>query len=281
VPPGEPPLGEGTFAFQVRTTPVPPNDDFATATPIVGSIEEEEGAEEAFYWESVRGFNWNAGKELGEPEHGGDPGGASIWYRWEAPASGTARIGPVSCPPFEPLLGIYTGSAVDALTPVEAPAPEFKCGPVVFQAAAGTIYRIAVDSKFDPETGAPGMGSFALNVQMMSLPPQGKGKASSPSQPPPPSPKDTLPPETTLRKRVLKRRPPVVLFDFASTEAGSTFRCKRDKHPWTDCTAPARFSRPGRHVFRVAAVDASGNVDPSPAVARFNIAPIRAHLGRR
>jgi hypothetical protein len=272
LPPAEPPVGEGTVELQVKATPVPANDDFADATPIVGSIEEEEGAGTAFYWVSTRGFNWNATKEVGEPEHGGDPGGASIWYRWVAPASGTARVGTASCPPFEPLLGIYTGAAVGALIPVETSSEEFKCSPVTFHAAAGTTYRIAVDGEFDAEAGEPGMGSLSLNVQMSSLPPRVKEKAPSSSQETSPPPKDTTPPNTMIHKRALKRRPAIVVFGFDSTEPGSTFRCKRDKRPWVDCMAPMKFTHPGRHVFRAAAVDASGNVDPSPALARFRIA---------
>jgi hypothetical protein len=279
VPPAEPPVGEGTVELQVKATPTPTNDDFADATPIVGSIEEEEGAETAFYWVSTRGFNWNATKEAGEPEHEGDPGGASVWYRWVAPASGTARVGPASCPPFEPLLGIYTGPAIDALARVETSSEEFKCSPVTFHAVAGEVYRIAVDGKFGAEAGGPGMGSFLLNVQM-SLPPRAKEKAPTPSQGPSPSPADTTPPNTTIHKRVLKRRPTIVVFSFDSTEPSSTFLCRVDKRPWAQCRSPEKFAHPGSHVFRVAAVDASGNVDQSPAVSRFEITGTKKHRGK-
>ena len=88
LPPAEPPVGEGSFQLHFAVTPTPANDDFANAQAIGGSIEEEEGAELASYWASVNGFNWNADKEAGEPEHAGNPGGASVWYSWTAPESG-------------------------------------------------------------------------------------------------------------------------------------------------------------------------------------------------
>ena len=37
------------------------------------------------------GSNVDATKEAGEPDHGGDAGGASVWYRWTASDSGRAR----------------------------------------------------------------------------------------------------------------------------------------------------------------------------------------------
>jgi hypothetical protein len=66
MPPAEPPLGEGAIALQVKATPVPPNDNFANAEAIVGSIEEEPGAEHALYWGAAHGYNWNASRETGE-----------------------------------------------------------------------------------------------------------------------------------------------------------------------------------------------------------------------
>ena len=38
------------------------------------------------------GSNVGATKEPGEPDHAGDPGGASVWYTWTAPADGVADV---------------------------------------------------------------------------------------------------------------------------------------------------------------------------------------------
>jgi hypothetical protein len=55
-------------------------------------------------------------------------------------------------------------------------------------------------------------------------------------------------------------------FRFASSEAQSTFQCKVDKKRWKGCRNPyKRAVRPGKHVFKVRAIDRFGNVDPSPA----------------
>lgn len=262
VPPGEPPVGEGTIALQVRATPVPANDDFADATVLSGSIEEEEGADEARYWASARGFNWNATKEEGEPDHGGDVGGASVWYRWTAPASGLADVG--ICEGRPQVLGLYTGESIDALVPVgETPFP---CH-VTLSATAGATYWIAVDGKFNAESGGPSLGSVGVSI-FMRLPI--RPKPATPSVDPPPA-RDTSPPDTTISKRVQKRQPPIWILSFDSTEPGSTFECRLDKRRFAKCGSSKTFRRakPGRHTLKVRAIDSSGNVDPSPAVARF------------
>lgn len=83
---------------------------------------------------------------------------------------------------------------------------------------------------------------------------------------------DTTAPGTTItkhpRKRVTKRR---VTFGFVSTEASVTFRCKLDAKPWRSCASPKRVRvTKGWHVFKVRAIDAAHNVDPTPARFRFH-----------
>ena len=94
---------------------------------------------------TASGSNVGASKEPGEPDHGG-PGGASMWWRWTAPASGQAIIDSFGSG-FDTLLGVYTGSAVNALTLVAAnnDAGGMLQSRVMFQATAGVEYRIAVD----------------------------------------------------------------------------------------------------------------------------------------
>ncbi|WP_134741109.1 PKD domain-containing protein [Nocardioides sp. 503] len=60
---------------------------------------------------------------------------------------------------------------------------------------------------------------------------------------------------------------------FASSEAGSTFRCSLDGRPWVGCAAVVSFRGlpEGRHVVRVRATDAAGNTDPTPAVRRWTV----------
>lgn len=263
LPPAEPPVGEGAFRLQVEVTPTPANDDFADAQTIEGSTEEEEGAELASYWASASGFNWNAGKETGEPEHAGNPGGASVWYSWTAPESGVAHLS-LCCGSW--LLGLYTGSSVAGLTGV---APILGSPPGSFPVSAGAAYRIAVDG---PLAGTPTMGSFDLSI-FMSFPQRPKRGSPSTTSPGSLPPTDTTPPDTTIRKQVLRSRPPVLVFHFGSNEPGSTFRCKLDRRPYRKCGSGKRYKHlaPGRHTLKAFAIDPAGNADPSPAVTRFTL----------
>src|SRR5215218_7277066 len=64
-------------------------------------------------------------------------------------------------------------------------------------------------------------------------------------------------------------------FRFASSEAQSSFQCRLDKKRWHRCTSPNRPSvKPGRHLFRVRAIDRFGNVDPTPARFGWRVKPL-------
>jgi virginiamycin B lyase len=94
------------------------------------------------------------------------------------------------------------------------------------------------------------------------------------SSPPPPAQPDTAPPQTKISSgpgKALAKG--IAKFRFRSSEAGSTFLCKLDAKKARRCSAPKRYRglRPGKHVFRVWAVDAAGNKDPSPAKRRFRV----------
>jgi hypothetical protein len=139
----------------------PANDNFANATVLSGSSV------------TITGTNANATKEAGEPNHGGNTGGKSVWYRWTAPSSGTVTIDTHGSS-FDTLLGAYTGTSVSALTTVASddddPAGGTTTSKVTFAATAGTTYMIAVD-------GYGGVaGSITLNVSLTAgalMPPTG------------------------------------------------------------------------------------------------------------
>lgn len=144
----------------------------------------------------------------------------------------------------------------------------------------------------------PGNGPDATPVECEAIyerppnsfrPPDTPPAPEEPSQPPqPPSPPtapavaaqpapDRTPPRTTLLHRpagVLvtsgKRRK--VTFAFASSEADSSFRCKLDGGPYRPCHSPRAYRvAPGKHTFRVYAIDPAGNRDPSPARFTFRV----------
>jgi hypothetical protein len=134
----------------------PTNDNFASAGTLSGSTV------------SANGTNLNATKESGEPNHGGDAGGKSVWWNWMAPSSGNVIID-TSGSNFDTTLGVYTGSAVNALTTI---ASDNNSGPnltsrVAFAVTAGVLYHIAVDG-----TGGAS-GSIQLNLVLTAPPTAG------------------------------------------------------------------------------------------------------------
>jgi len=112
----------------------PPNDNFGNAQVVVGS----QG--------NVNGTNIGGTKESGEPNHVGNSGGTSVWYRWQSPANGPAVFRTTGSN-FNTLLAVYTGSAVSSLNLIVG-NDDFNGSlqsTVVFNAQAGVVYSIAVD----------------------------------------------------------------------------------------------------------------------------------------
>ena len=123
------------FCFGQRIKAAAPfNDNFANAILITGASN------------TVTGSNIDATKEQGEPNHYGNPGGRSVWWTWVAPRSGPVAIDTIGST-FDTILGVYTGNAVSALAYVAANDDWGGDLPsrVIFEAAADTPYRIAVD----------------------------------------------------------------------------------------------------------------------------------------
>lgn len=264
MPEAPPPLTEGAFKLRIEATPPPANDDFANATPIVTHLEEEfEG--QVFYFGSVFGYNWNATEESAEPVHIGGPNGASAWYSWTAPVSGEARIG--GCCGSALRLGVYKGDSLGSLQLLFGGIGPG--GSATLSVKAGETYRIVAYGLNDETSGEPAVGSFQISISMRAPAPS-SGSASAVASP---SAADATPPDTTISKSVLKRLPPIWVFRFHSSEPGSTFRCKLDKSPVAVCPSSQRFGylKPGPHMLKVFAVDAAGNKDSTPAIARFRV----------
>ena len=109
-----------------------------------------------------------ATKESGEPNHAGNGGGKSMWWSWTAPADGTLTISTTGSN-FDTLLGLYSGTAVNALT---TRASDDDSGGnltsrITFSAVAGTTYHIAVDGF----NGASGTIQLSLAFQNGGQPP--------------------------------------------------------------------------------------------------------------
>lgn len=86
--------------------------------------------------------------------------------------------------------------------------------------------------------------------------------------------KDTIPPDTKILKGPPKKtHKTTVKFKFSSSEANSSFECKLDHKPFKKCSSPKKYKKlkPGKHVFKVRAIDKAGNVDPTPAKRKFTV----------
>jgi hypothetical protein len=125
-------------------TPVrPANDSFVDAVTAAG----DNG--------NTTGTSVNATTEPGEPVPAAH-GAASVWYRWTPSVSGTATL-TMAGSDFDTVLGVYVGSAVNALTPVAVNDDEdYGAGIVTSRlqthVTGGTTYRIAADG-YDGDTG--------------------------------------------------------------------------------------------------------------------------------
>ena len=111
----------------------PSNDNFANAEAISGSTG------------NVTGTNEFATQEAGEPNHANRGQSTTVWYRWTAPSSGTFAFDTRGSD-FDTTLGIYTGTAVNALTVVASndDADSELYSRAVFEAVGGGLYYLAV-----------------------------------------------------------------------------------------------------------------------------------------
>ncbi len=108
---------------------------------------------------SVTSNNTGAGSDAGEPTTDGNTAFQplnTIWYSWTAPANGTLVVQTCGSTQtsFDTVLGIFTGTAVNALTQVAASDDANNCAvasnqnygsSITLAVTSGTTYRIQVD----------------------------------------------------------------------------------------------------------------------------------------
>ena len=138
------------------------NDRFADRTTLGGQTN------------LVTESNAAATKEPGEPDHGGNAGGRSLWWTWTAHFSGPVVVSTRNSS-FDTALAVYTGNALTELVLVaenddgDPLRPELG-STVLFQATAGETYQIAVDGyRFadgSVATGTVVLGLFQPEVEL-------------------------------------------------------------------------------------------------------------------
>lgn len=142
-------------------------------------------------------------------------------------------------------------------------------------AAGGTSELATATAAADPATGGgdsggKDKGDKGKDPGVVCKPAKPGKKVKAPC----PGGSDVVPPQTTITKgppkRSVKR---TVKFKFTASEKGSTFRCKLDRKPYRVCKSPKKYKnlKPGKHVFKVRAVDKAGNIDPTAAKRKFRI----------
>ena len=87
-------------------------------------------------------------------------------------------------------------------------------------------------------------------------------------------PADIVAPETAIDSGPSGSTPDATpTFAFSSSEPGSSFSCKVDAGAFGSCTSAHTTSTltDGPHTFEVGAIDAAGNIDPTPASRSFTV----------
>ena len=132
--------GGNQVVIRLNVLTPPANDNFANRTSLTGT--------------NVT-FSGNNQGATSEPGLGGSVDASSIWWKWTAPASGTATISLLSFS-SSPYLAIYTGTSQSTLTLLISDS--FGGGPVSFRVEAGVSYNLQISGRY----GATGSVTFNL-----------------------------------------------------------------------------------------------------------------------
>jgi hypothetical protein len=268
------------FEIEGSLVYTPGNDDFEEADELVNPFT---GAP----YTDVTAFGYStvgATKQLGEPDHAGNPGGHSVWFEWTAAETGSVQLS--ACQNnFSTLLAVYEGSVLTNLTPVASGSsgPGFECsvgqgkpGEVALNIHEGVTYDIAVDG-VDGAWGRFGLDLEASNERL-------KPPRMTQEKPPtvaPTNPKQSALPRTRIAGRKVDRAARSITFSLGADVPGSTYRCKLDGHAYRHCGAKVTYRHlaVGGHTFRAYAVGPSGLRDKTPVKATFKL-PRPHHLAR-
>lgn len=146
----------GGFVMNATFLEAAANDNFADAELVSGNNV------------SVNWDNANAGNEVGEPAPSNN--GSTLWYKWTPTADGFATFS--TCPTvlFDTVVGVFTGSSVNSLTPVVSADGGCDNGgsmTAVIAVASGTTYYAQVG-------GYNGVvGNSPLTIDYESVPANG------------------------------------------------------------------------------------------------------------
>jgi hypothetical protein len=130
---------QGSFTLKVSAVSPPPNDNFADAALLSGSLV------------NVQSSGLGATVEPGEPNHSNMPWLWSLWWRWTAPADGMTTVRVPGNRWWNGEIAIYRGESLASLVLVTN--SHFSLPTVTFTVEAGTEYYIvAYDTSFSAFT---------------------------------------------------------------------------------------------------------------------------------
>lgn len=135
----------------------PGNDNFSTPTTVFGP----QG--------HTSGTNVGATKEANEPNHAGNAGGKSIWFKWTAPMTRMMQVttNQSTRSSIDTLLNVYTGTSLNNLNSIVSndniDATTNLRSFAIFHAVAGTTYYIAVDG-YSGGAAAASEGEFSIDI---------------------------------------------------------------------------------------------------------------------
>jgi hypothetical protein len=275
------------FAPVVGTSPALPIVPQVIAKPDVAGID---GGATSFFSQQERDGTWRFfGTSAATPHiaaivalmRQANPGATPAQLRAALRASGR----PVGA--FGPT--VIGGGLVDALAAIKAIAlppkitvtsgpagPSRNRNPVLqFLANRPVSFRCTVDSGPAQACSSPFTVGAALNDGPHSVTVSGVDAAGREGNARVAFTVDTKAPQTSIVAHprsfaITHRRKYRAKFRFRSDEQGVTFGCKLDRGGFAPCssTYSPKVSA-GRHVLKVRAQDAAGNVDPTPAVFHF------------
>ena len=140
--------------MHVPSGPAPANDDYANAQVISGTSG------------SVTGTNVGATLEPGEPGIQDAEGGASVWYEWTVPVTGSYQFDTCTAYPDLPAnIGFFVGGTVSSAVefgagPSQGLCPAGEAGATIITGtwSAGLTLRIKVDGLNENGNGTPAYG---------------------------------------------------------------------------------------------------------------------------
>ncbi len=178
------------------------------------------------------------------------------------PAPGLAKLDCVSYGNYNNATGLPVGNAAVATQNGETIERTIARGCATALDKADDIDNSAAD--FAISTNLPRNNSVTPTEKACP----GKGGATG-------GPSKAGDPNTKIKKRPKNKSDDTSpTFKFSSNEA-ATFMCKLDAKKFHKCKSPKTYHGldPGKHKFKVEAIDSDGNVDSTPAKDKFKVLP--------